>query len=116
DFGGTTEDEIERALLDTGLVEAAYDLANRGRRLLRPFDDDRATGSERGADLADGLRDGEVPRAERRDRPDRLAYCLLQDTRSAGRNYLSVGPATFLREPFQYVGAIGDFGGRFGQG
>src|SRR5579884_1079919 len=61
------------------VVEEAYQRLRRGRRLLRRLDDGRASGRERGAQLAHREVDGVVPRDDQRADSDRLRDRQVED-------------------------------------
>src|SRR5262245_20116853 len=73
------EYEIEHACRHAGIDEAAYKLDAASRSLLRGFEDERAAGRERTADLARGRERREIPRREGDADADRLLRHELTD-------------------------------------
>ena len=101
---GTPIDKIDDAGRNAGIGEGADQFSRRGRRLFRRFDDDRAAGRQRRAELADDLIDRKIPWRECRDRADRLLEHQIGDVRRARRHDPAIGAAALLGEPIERVG------------
>src|SRR3546814_10995735 len=89
-------DELRDPRRKARIVEAAHDRAGATRRFLWRLGDHHAARGERGADFLDHPIDRELPRAETRDRADRL----FQHQRAMARGTLqyAAGDAlSFLR-------------------
>jgi hypothetical protein len=69
---GHAEHRLRDFLGQAGIVQALQHADRRGRRLFGRFHDDRAACRYRRAELAAGVAEREIPRAEGRDRADRL--------------------------------------------
>jgi hypothetical protein len=106
---GRAVDEVDEAVRNAGIDEAAHQFGAGARRVLGALDDDRAARGKRAGELAHRLVDGEVPRGEGRDRPDRLADDDLQHAGGARRHDAAVGAAALLGAPVDVVGGAEDF-------
>ena len=115
DFGGYAIHEIDDAGGHAGVMEAFDEGDGRGRRLLRALDDNGTPSGQRATDLAGGLRDGEIPRAEAGDGTDRLHQHHVADAIGTGWDNAAVSAAAFLGEPFDDVGRAEHFDLGFGQ-
>src|SRR4249919_1390922 len=89
------EHEVEHAGWKSGVDEALHQFHATAGSLLRRLDDDRATGRQRGADLARGRERGEVPWREGSDDADRLLHHELARSLDAARHDTSVGTTAF---------------------
>ena len=103
DRRGNAEDEIEHASRQAGVGEAANHFDASAGRLLGGFEDQRAAGGERAADLARGRQRREIPRRKRGDDADRLLHNDLPYL-AAARHDAAVSAAAFFGVPFDDVG------------
>ncbi len=69
---GVAIDELDGVARDAGVDDAAHDRAGAARGFLGRFRDHDAACGERGSDLLDHQIDREIPRAEARNRADRM--------------------------------------------
>ncbi|MCY1518571.1 hypothetical protein D9M68_532920 [compost metagenome] len=96
-------------------MEHAGDGHDGAGRVFRTFQHHRATGAERGGDLADGLVVGEVPGREGGADADGFAHHDLAHVRVARLDHAAVDAAAFLGVPVGMFGAGGDLADGFGQ-
>ena len=99
-------DEVHHSLGNADLLEDLEHLDREERRLLRGLDHDRATGGERGRDLARQHRHRVVPRSDRADHADRLAQHEEPLIGARRRDRLAVHALRLFREPQQEVGRV----------
>jgi hypothetical protein len=105
DFRRHPEHQIEHAGRQAGIGQRLHQGGAAGRRFLRPLENDRAAGRQRGSHLAGRLVDGKIPGREGGDRPDRLLRDDLLHRVAARRDEPPIGAPRLLGEPVENVGA-----------
>ncbi len=100
DLGGSPKTRFRTPGRQPGLLEAPHELARRPGTSSDALMTMRAAGRQRRGDLAHRRACGEVPRRERRDRPDRLAVDGEQRL-VVGGDHASVRAAALLGVPLQ---------------
>ncbi|MNI37053.1 hypothetical protein D3C73_911260 [compost metagenome] len=114
-FSRHAEHQVEHARRHAGILEGAAQLDARGRGFFRALGDDRATGGQGPGNLAHQLADREVPRAERRDRADRLAQHQLAHAGGTRRDHPAIGTTAFFGVPVDVITGPEGFHARLGQ-
>ena len=114
DFGRHAEHQVEHALGQAGVGEAAHHLDAGAGCLLRRLQDQRAAGGERAADLAGRRQHREIPRREGGDHADRLLHHELADALAAARHDAAIRAAAFLGVPVDDVGGDDHLAARLG--
>ena len=112
---GFAPDDVQTACGQPGIVEGARHCQHAAGAVFRPFEDDGATGGQRGADFADGLVVGEIPRREGAAHADGFAQDELLDFGRARRDDAPVNAAGFFGVPVAVIGAAEYFDARLGQ-
>ena len=108
------EHEIEDALGQSRLLEAAHHLDAAARRFLGRLQDQRTTGAERARDLARRRQRRKVPRRECGAHADRLLQHELAHAAHASRNDAAIGAAAFFAHPLDHVGGRVHFHAQLG--
>src|ERR1051325_3915987 len=97
------ENQVEHARGQTRFGENLRDANGRRGRVRRGLEDDRVARDERGRELPDGDRDGEVPRGYDCDDAVRLSQGVCEVRRKLGRNRLAVHAPRLARAELRDV-------------